>query len=203
MASDSTSGKPSAEEKGAGLRLLLELGPLVLFFVVNARADFYTATKVFMVAIVVSLVASRTIEKRLPVMPLVTAVFVLVFGGLTVYLEDELFMKLKPTVVNLLFATILAVGLARGRMFLELIMGSAVELSEDGWRALTVRWTLFFVLLAGLNELVWRNASTDAWVSFKVFGIMPLTIVFAVLQIPLMKRHALAADDESPGSPDQ
>jgi len=180
------------------LRLALEAGPLGVFFLVNAKAGIYAGTAAFMVAITISLLVSRKIEKRYPVLPLVTAVFVLVFGGLTLALQDELFIKLKPTIVNSLFATILLVGLALGRSLLKPLLGTAIELDEAGWRTLTLRWGLFFLLLAALNEIVWRKFSTDAWVSFKVFGILPLTLVFAISQTPLIARHSPKKDDADP-----
>ena len=182
------------------LRLALEVGPLVLFFVVNAKTgNFFQATGAFMAAIVVSLVVSRVVEKRFPVMPLVTAVFVLVFGGLTLALEDELFMKLKPTIVNTLFAVLLLGGLAVGRPLLKPVLGAGFAIDDAGWRALTLRLGFFFLFLAALNELVWRNLSTDAWVKFKVFGLMPLTFVFFLLQTPLLRRHALQPEGGSDG----
>ena len=144
-----------------------------------------------MVAIVASLLVSWRLEKRLPIMPLVTAAFVLVFGGLTLVLRDELFIKLKPTIVNSLFAAILLGGLATGRSFLKPVLETALPMREEGWKQLTLRFGLFFVVLAVLNEVVWRNFSTDAWVSFKVFGIMPLTLVFTMTQMGLIKRHAI------------
>ena len=171
------------------LRLALEAGPLGVFFAANAWGGIRVATGAFMVAIVVSLLASRAIEKRYPVLPLVTAVFVLVFGGLTLALQDDVFIKLKPTVVNALFGAILLGGLALGRSLLKPLLGTAIDLDAAGWRALTLRWGLFFFALAALNEIVWRSVSTDAWVTFKVFGIMPLTIVFALSQTPLIARH--------------
>jgi intracellular septation protein len=177
------------------VRLLVELGPLVAFFIANARAGIFTATAVFMVAIVLSLLVSWRIERRLPTMPLVTAVFVLVFGGLTLILEDELFIKLKPTIVNALFAAILLGGLAAGRSLLEPLLGASLRLDPQGWRTLTLRWALFFVFLAALNEVVWRSVTTDGWVKFKVFGIMPLTILFTLTQLPLIQRHQL--DEET------
>lgn len=173
------------------LRLALEVGPLVVFFLVNAKVDIYWATGAFMVAITASLIVSRVVENRFPVMPLVTAVFVLVFGGLTIALQDELFIKLKPTIVNTLFGVILLGGLATGRALLKPVFGTGLALDDAGWRALTLRFGLFFLFLAVLNEAVWRSVSTDAWVSFKVFGLMPLTFVFFLLQTPLLKRHAL------------
>jgi intracellular septation protein len=172
------------------LRLALEAGPLGIFFAVNARAGIQAATAAFMVAIVVSLIASRILEKRYPVLPLVTAVFVLVFGGLTLILKDELFIKLKPTVVNSLFGAILLGGLATGRSLLKPLLGTALELDAAGWRTLTLRWGVFFLFLAALNEVIWRTVSTDTWVSFKVFGILPITLAFAFSQAPLIARHS-------------
>ena len=172
-------------------KLSLEIGPLVLFFLTNARAGLFWATGVFMVAIVLSLSITWMLERRLPMLPLVTGIFVLIFGGLTLILQDELFIKLKPTIVNTLFAIILLGGLLWGKSFLKSLMGTLFPMTDQGWRVLTLRWAMFFVVLAILNEIVWRNTSTDDWVSFKVFGIMPLTILFSVLQLPAMNRHRL------------
>ncbi len=171
------------------LKMLIEVGPLAVFFVANARWGIFTATAVFMVTIVVSLAVSYSMERKLPLMPLVTAVVVLVFGGLTLALNDELFIKLKPTIVNTLFAAALLGGLVFRRSLLQPVFGTVFELTEEGWRKLTLRWGLFFILLAVLNEVVWRNFDTDTWVSFKVFGIMPLTVVFSLAQMPLLSRY--------------
>ena len=180
----------TAKPASAGLRLALEVGPLVVFFAANARAGIFVATACFMVAITVSLAASRVLEKRWPVMPLVTAGFVLVFGGLTLVLQDELFIKLKPTIVNALFSAILLGALLTGRSLLKPVLSAGFSLTETGWRILTLRWGLFFAVLAVLNEIVWRSVSTDAWVKFKVFAIVPLTVVFALSQTLLLQRHA-------------
>lgn len=177
------------------LKLALEVGPLAVFFIANARFGIFTATAAFMVAIVIALVGSWLLERKLPVMPLVTAAFVLVFGGLTLALEDELFIKLKPTIVNLLFAAILFGGLFFGRPLLKPLFEAAFPLTDHGWKLLTMRWAVFFVVLAVLNEVVWRSFSTDFWVSFKLFGIMPLTMVFAAAQLPLIRRHSLPDAD--------
>jgi intracellular septation protein len=170
------------------LKLAIELGPLAVFFLANAKGGIFWATGAFMVATLASLAASRLLLKRIAVMPLVTGFFVLVFGGLTIALQDELFIKMKPTIVNGLFAAILLGGLAAGHAALKHLFGEVFQLTDEGWRRLTFRWALFFVVLAGLNEVVWRNFSTDSWVTFKVFGIMPLTMVFAVAQIGLIKQ---------------
>jgi intracellular septation protein len=187
--SPGTSDETPRRGASGGVRLLVEMGPLVAFFVANSRGGIYLATKVFMVAILISLAASWFTERRLPVMPLVTAAFVLVFGGLTLYLEDDLFIKLKPTLVNALFGTTLLGGLVFGRSFLKPVFGPSFELSDRGWRVLTLRWGIFLLALAVLNEIVWRNFTTDQWVAFKTFGIVPLTIVFSMFQLPIINRH--------------
>jgi intracellular septation protein len=188
----------SPSPRASLLKMLIEIGPLAIFFVANSRWGIFTATAVFMVAIVVSLAVSYAMERKLPLMPMITAVVVLVFGGLTLLLNDELFIKLKPTIVNGLFAGALLTGLMFGKSLLQPVFGAVFELTEEGWRKLTLRWGLFFILLAVLNEVVWRNFSTDTWVSFKVFGIMPLTVVFSLAQMPLLQRYrpveAKAAD---------
>lgn len=179
------------------VKLLIEMGPLVVFFIANARADIFVATGAFMVATFIALPASWWLMRRLPTMPLVTAVFVLIFGGLTLYLADDTFIKLKPTIINTMFGGILLGGLVFGRSFLRIVFADVFHLSAEGWRQLTLRWGLFFLVLAVLNEIVWRNFSTDAWVNFKVFGIMPLTMVFGMMQIGLLTRH-----EAKPGKPE-
>jgi len=176
------------------LKLLVEVGPLVVFFVVNARAGIFWGTGTFMAATVASLIASRILFGRIPVMPLVTGVCVLVFGGLTLWLQDDHFIKIKPTIVNALFAGVLFTGLVSGQSFLKIVFGEVFRLTDEGWRKLTLRWACFFVFLAVLNEIVWRSFSTDAWVSFKVFGIMPLTMAFAIAQIGLLRQHELPSE---------
>lgn len=171
------------------VKLALEMGPLVLFFFTNAKAGIFTATAVFMGAVVISLGLSRILLRQWPVMPLISAVVVLIFGGLTLYWENELFIKLKPTIVNTLFGVALLIGLAFGKPLLSIVMGTVFSLTDEGWKKLTFRWALFFFVLAGLNEIVWRTQSNDFWVNFKVFGIMPITIIFALAQTPLLKRY--------------
>ncbi len=187
---------PDRQEVNPFLKLLLELGPLGVFFFANAKAGIFAATGAFMVAIAVALAASWLLTRRLAIMPLVTGIVVLVFGGLTLALQDEVFIKMKPTIVNALFGGVLIGGLAFGRSLLGYVFDSVFHLTDEGWRKLTLRWGLFFFALAILNEMVWRNFSTDFWVSFKVFGMMPLTVVFTLTQMPLIQRHSL--DSEKP-----
>jgi len=198
------------------LKPVLDLGPLVLFFLANSRpalflpfvspilpADIasgerigiFVATAVFMVAIVLALAISYALTRHLPMMPLVTAVIVLVFGSLTLVLHDELFIKLKPTIIYLLFGAVLLGGLAFGKSLLGVVFDSVFHLTAEGWRKLTLRWALFFFALAILNEIVWRTQTTDVWVSFKVFGVVPLTFLFAAAQYPLMMRHEAPAKE--------
>jgi intracellular septation protein len=172
-------------------RLLIEAGPLAVFFVTNSQAGIMAGTGAFMVATAVAVLLSWHFERKLPIMPLVGCFFVLFFGGLTMWLEDDLFIKLKPTVVNLLFATVLFTSLALRRNVMKRLLGTVLSLTETGWRILTVRWACFFVVLAVLNEIVWRTMPTDAWVNFKVFGIMPLTLVFSALQMPVILKHQI------------
>jgi len=173
------------------LKLLVEIGPLVVFFVANSRYDIFVATGAFMAGTAISLIASRLIFKKIPAMPLVTGVFVFIMGGLTLYLHDELFIKLKPTIVNVLFASILLGGLAYGHSLLKYLFSDVFQLLDEGWRKLTLRWALFFLFLAVLNEIVWRFFSTDFWVAFKVFGIMPLTLIFSIMQLGLMQKYQI------------
>jgi intracellular septation protein len=180
-------------------KLAIELGPLLVFFAGNAIAGIYAGTAAFMVATVISLAVARLRYHKVPVMPLVSGAIVLVFGGLTLYLQDETFIKLKPTIVYTMFAVLLLAGLLFRKPVLELLFGPVFTLTEEGWRKLTLRWTAFFFAMAVVNELVWRNFSTDAWVSFKAFGFLPLTFLFALAQVPLLQRHGEppAADRET------
>ncbi|MEI7804403.1 MAG: septation protein A [Hyphomicrobiales bacterium] len=171
------------------LKFALEIGPLLIFFIANARAGIFAGTAVFMVAIVIALAVSYALTRHLPVMALVSAFVVLVFGGLTLFLHDELFIKLKPTIIYVLFAAVLIGGLIFRKPLLAVVFGQVFNLTQEGWRKLTVRWIVFFFVLAVINEIVWRTQTTDFWVSFKVFGVVPLTFLFAALQYPLLVKY--------------
>jgi intracellular septation protein len=173
------------------LKLALDLGPLVLFFIANGRFGIFGATGVFMAATVVALVAGYALTRHVPVMPLVSAIVVLIFGGLTLYLQDETFIKIKPTIIYILFGAILLGGQMMGKPLLAMVFDQVFHLNSEGWRKLTIRWAVFFFALAVLNEIVWRTQTTDAWVAFKVFGFMPLTFIFAAAQYPLLQKYAV------------
>jgi intracellular septation protein len=172
------------------IKMALELGPLVVFFIVNSRADIFVGTAWFMAAMVLSLALSWLLLKRIALMPLVTGVVVLVFGGLTLWLHDDTFIKMKPTIVDSLFGIVLLGGLVFRTSLLKYVFGDVYKLRPEGWTVLTLRWGLFFFFLAALNEVVWRTQSTDFWVAFKVWATMPLTIVFAALQLPILNKYA-------------
>lgn len=190
---------PDSQPSGGAVltKLAIELGPLLIFFAVNFAAGIYAATAIFMLATLVALGVAKWRHGKMPVMLLVSAAVVLVFGGLTLYLRDDTFIKLKPTIVYLIFASFLGAGLLLRKPVLELLLGSALNLTEEGWRKLTLRWALFFVAMAVVNEIVWRNFSTDIWVSFKAFGFLPITFAFALAQMPLMQRYGEPKPDET------
>jgi len=182
---------PSKSTINPALKLALELGPLLVFFVANAHWNVFVGTAAFMAAVVVALVASYSLTRSVPMMALLSTVVVIVFGGLTLVLHDAMFIKLKPTIIYTLFGTILLAGLAVGRPLLTIVFHEVFELTPEGWRKLTIRWALFFLAMAVLNEIVWRTQSTDFWVTFKAFGVLPLTALFAALQYPLVTRYEL------------
>jgi intracellular septation protein len=206
LESDPTDPKSKKEDVSPLLKLVLELGPLVVFFFANARGEWlaqkfpalaelggpiFIATGLFMAATAAALIASWLLTRSLPIMPLVSGVVVFVFGALTLYLQDDVFIKMKPTIVNTLFGVILLGGLWFGKSLLGYVFASAFRLDAEGWRKLTFRWGLFFLFLAVVNEVVWRSCSTDTWVAFKVWGIMPITLLFTFSQMPLIMRHSL------------
>jgi intracellular septation protein len=173
------------------LKLVLDIGPLVLFFAANAKFGIFAATAAFMVAVLIALAVSYVLTRHIAIMPVITAVIVLVFGGLTLVLHNDLFIKLKPTIIYLLFGGTLLGGLAVGKSLLGVVFDQMFHLTAEGWRKLTWRWALFFLALAVLNEIVWRTQTTDFWVSFKLFGVVPLTFLFGALQVPLINKYSL------------
>lgn len=189
------------------LKLALEFGPLLAFFFSNARAEWlserfaflgalgepiFVATAVFMVATLISLSLSWALTRTIPLMPLVSGVIVLVFGALTLWLHNELFIKIKPTIVNALFSALLLGGLFLFRVsLLRYVFDTAFNIDHAGWNKLTIRWGLFLAFMAVLNEVLWRNFPTDFWIAFKVWGNMPITIAFTLSQMPLIMRHSL------------
>ncbi|MBX3499211.1 MAG: septation protein A [Alphaproteobacteria bacterium] len=210
------SGRSEKAEVPAWRKLvppLLELGPLLAFFVTNGNCQrlldycagetqrLFAGTAVFMVTTVIVLPIYRVLERRWPIMPLVGGFFILVFGGLTLWLQDETFIKMKPTIVNCLFATILAAGLLFGRPLLKIMFAAAFRLTDLGWTILTRRWAVFFLVLAAVNEVMWRFFSTETWIASKMALSMPLTIVFALAQTPLLKRHW--DGDDNPFAPER
>ena len=178
-----------------GLKFVLEMGPLVLFFLVYNKFGIFQGTATLMVATVIALAVTYVLTKHLPVMPMVTAAMVVIFGGATLLLHDATFVKMKATVVYLLFAAALLGGLLFGKALLSVAFDSVMNLTEEGWRKLTLRWGLFFIAMAAVNEIVWRTQTEDFWVKFKVFGFVPLTILFAISQTPLMMKHELKGED--------
>jgi intracellular septation protein len=191
--------RPNQRSEAAqpGAKLLIDFGPLIAFFVTyyvaeryQPEAGIYWATGVLMVATVAALATSRLLFGRFSVPPLVTAALVVVFGGLTIWLQDPRFVMMKPTIINLIFAGVLGFGLVTGRPLLKLVMGEALKLTDEGWHKLSIRWLFFFIAIAALNEVVWRNFSQPTWVSFKTWGILPLTLLFAVAQVDLIRRYA-------------
>lgn len=203
---ESGPGTPGKKEINPLLKFALELGPLVVFFFANARGEWlverfpvltsfggpiFIATALFMIATAIALSVSWLLTRTLPIMPLVSGIVVFVFGGLTLWLQDDVFIKMKPTIINTLFGGALLGGLWFGKSLLGYVFDSAFSLDAEGWRKLTLRWGLFFLFLAVVNEIVWRGFSTDFWVAFKVWGIMPITLLFTFSQMPLIMRHSL------------
>lgn len=179
------------------MHAVIEYGPLAVFFAAYWIAGIFPATAAIMVATIVVLVISWVTERRIPKLPLVSGVLLMVFGGLTLWLQDETFLKMKPTIIYLLFAAVLTGAVALRKSPLKALLGHAMQLDDKGWSRLTLRFGGFFVIMAGLNELVWRTQSTDFWVSYKVFGSIGLMFLFFILQAPLIQRHQLS-DDEPP-----
>ena len=172
-------------------KLLINIGPLAVFFIFYSRGDLKSAIIPFMIATIIAVLFSYIMEKKIPVMPTVGALIILIFGGLTIYFDNEVFFKMKPTIINLLFALILYGGLIVKKSLLKFLLGAAIKLEDEGWKILTQRWISFFIALAILNEIIWRTQSTDIWVNFKVFGILPITFIFTMTQFPLIKKYQI------------
>ncbi|WP_375683919.1 septation protein A [Bartonella sp. CB15SXKL] len=187
------------------LKFLLEMGPLVAFFFANYKGEWliknigffqnfskpiFPATAIFMVAIIISLSLSWILARQIPIMPLISGIFVLVFGFLTLWLHNETFIKMKPTIINSLFAFILFGGMFFKKPLLRYALDSTLKLDDLGWQKLTYRWAFFFIFLAILNEIIWRNFSDNFWTSFKVFGVMPITVLFMLTQMPIIIKHS-------------
>ena len=208
---------PAKPQLSPRLKLVLDLGPLLLFVVANSRpalfapflapflapellagehAGIFTATAVFIPAALITVAVGYVLTRHLPVMPLVTAAVVVVFGGLTLALQNETFIKLKPTIIYVLFGSALLGGLAFRKPLLGMVFDSVFHLTDEGWRKLTLRWALFFFGMAILNEVVWRTQSTTFWVNFKLLGALPLTFLFGALQYPLLTRYAAPEGEE-------
>ena len=172
-------------------KLLIDIGPLAVFFVFYTRSDLKTAILPFMIATIIAVLFSYILEKKIPIMPTVGAVIILIFGGLTIYFDNETFFKMKPTIINLLFAGILYGGIILNKSLLRYLLGAALKLQDEGWDILTKRWIGFFIALAILNEIVWRTQTTDIWVNFKVFGILPITFIFTLTQFSTIKKYQI------------
>jgi intracellular septation protein len=196
-----------AEPQG-GAKLLIDLGPLLVFFLVNFLAPvpavmkIFVATGAFMIAMVVAMIFSALRYQRISPLLWFSGVMVVILGGLTIWLHNEAFIKMKPTIYYALVSALLAFGLATDRPLLQRVLGSTYPgLDETGWKKLTRNWALFFALMAVLNEAVWRNSSTNFWVGFKLWGALPLTFIFATANIPMLLRHGLMKEDAVPAEP--
>jgi len=172
-------------------KILIDIGPLAIFFIFYTRSDLQTAILPFMIATIIAVLFSYIIEKKIPIMPTVGAVIILFFGGLTIYFDNEVFFKMKPTIINFLFAAILQGGIILNKPLLRYLLGAALKLEDEGWSVLTKRWIGFFIALGILNEIVWRTQSTDIWVNFKVFGILPITFIFTLAQFSTIKKYQI------------
>ena len=172
-------------------KLIIDIGPLAVFFIFYTRSDLQSAILPFMIATLIAVLFSYILEKKIPVMPTVGAIIILVFGGLTIYFDNDVFFKMKPTIINLLFAGILYGGIVLKKPLLRYLLGAALKLQDEGWSILTKRWIGFFIALAILNEIIWRTQSTDIWVNFKVFGILPITFIFTITQFSIIKKYQI------------
>jgi intracellular septation protein len=190
-------------EPSGTARLLIDIGPLLVFFLVNFFAPvpsavrIFVATGAFMAAMVAALVFSAVRYRYISPLLLFSGVMVVILGGLTIWLQSDVFIKIKPTIYYGLVAALLTFGLVTGRPLLKLVLGTAYPgLDEEGWRKLTRNWAIFFAVMAVVNEAVWRNSTTDYWIAFKLWGAIPATLLFAVANVPMLMRHGLATEDQ-------
>ena len=170
-------------------KILVDIGPLAIFFIFYNRGNLQSAIIPLMIATIIAVLFSYIMEKKIPIMPTVGAGIILIFGGLTIYFDNEVFFKMKPTIINFFFALVLYVGEILKKPLLKYLLGATLKLQEEGWAKLNKRWISFFIALGILNEIVWRTQTTDVWVNFKVFGIMGITLAFTIIQIPILKKH--------------
>ena len=195
-------------EPSAGSRLLIDLGPLLVFFAVNflapvpGPAKLFVATGAFMAAMIAAMLVSQIRYSHISPLLWFSGLMVVVMGSLTIWLHDETFIKMKPTLYYGLVAALLGFGLATGKPLLKAVLGSTYPgLNDEGWTKLTRNWALFFVVMAMLNEAVWRSSSTEFWIGFKIWGAIPLTFLFALANVPMLLRHGLARDEAQPAEP--
>ncbi len=200
MTVERNAGSTNVHGMSPRLKIALDFGPLLLFFIANAALGIFAATAVIMAAITCAVIIEYALEKNVSPMLLVTFVLVVVFGGLTLWLSNENFIKIKPTILYSLFAAVLLVGLLFNRLFIKIALGRMLNLSDAAWRTLTWRWSFLFIVLAILNEIIWRSVSTNLWVAFKVWGVTTLTFIFAMSQTPFIARHQIESDKSPPAA---
>ena len=172
-------------------KLIVDIGPLAVFFIFYTRGDLKSAILPFMIATIIAVLFSYLVEKKIPIMPTVGGIIILLFGGMTIYFDNEIFFKMKPTIINILFSIILIIGQLMNKPILKYLLGGTLKLEDKGWSVLSKRWIVFFIVLAILNEIIWRTQSTSIWVNFKVFGILPITFIFTMTQFPLIKKYLI------------
>ena len=178
-------------------RFALDLGPLFVFFIAYRFLGLYSATAVFMVAVLIALALDYVFERKFSPVPIMTAVLVMIFGGLTLYLQNDIFIKMKPTALYSLFGLTLLGGLYFNRLFLKYLLSLGFDMPDAAWRTLTLRYGIFFLVMACANEIVWRNFPTDIWVDFKVWGAIPLIFLFSITQAPFLMRHQIEEEEKS------
>lgn len=190
-----TTDAPTEQKATGWPKLLIDFGPLLVFFASFKLGDIWLATATFMVASVIAMIASKILFKHIALMLKVTFVIVMIMGGLTLYLQDETFVKMKLTIINGLFASLLLIGLIRGQLYIKMVMELAFEMEDTAWRLLTRNYIIFLLVMAAVNEFIWRTQSTDFWVNFKTFGYMGATFVFMMTQMPMLMKYM--PDEES------